>query len=379
MKYLVYILSVGSLIGSYYKIAPGISYEDIACVLLFIISLFNFIEHKWKVDRFCKLTALYIPFMILPALINGDLTNTVFINYFRNYTWGVVVYFALSNTLDSERDIKKLLLIGVAFFVVFALNFRMLMQSSFSENINTIDFEYGRNNVAFTALLFSLLFEFLYYSKLVKSYILLGIVLMIVIIVFSASRFSMMMLVISYLLFRILSHKKITWSEILTIVVLVIVGPLIYDYILSFVDSSFYENSQNFLNKKMNGALDDFWYTRIIGINVNPIKNAFSTDGALFLLMGKPLAVQHSFFSHSLITTGLAGWLIYLISNYKLLKWSYHYKGVYIFLFITILVMLTNDFITNARFIIGVNSVFYSSLCAIVYRYIVVNEHLNIS
>ncbi len=88
--------------------------------------------------------------MIAAALINGDLTNTIFINYFRNYLWGVVIYFSLSNNIKSIQDIKKLIVIGSAFLVVFLLNYRTMMQETYSENLATLDFGYGRNNVAFT-------------------------------------------------------------------------------------------------------------------------------------------------------------------------------------------------------------------------------------
>lgn len=239
MKFLVYALSVGALIGSYYSIAAGITYADIACALLLIISSYKFITHQWLTDRFFTLTAIYVPFMIAAALINGDLTNTIFINYFRNYLWGVVIYFSLSNNIKSIQDIKKLIVIGSAFLVVFLLNYRTMMQETYSENLATLDFGYGRNNVAFTALLFSILFEFLYYTKLLKSYVLLGIIIMAVIIVFCSSRYAMMMLVISFLLFRFLSHQKVYGSEIFAISLLIIIGPILYKYILTFVDSSF--------------------------------------------------------------------------------------------------------------------------------------------
>ena len=52
MKFLVYALSVGALIGSYYSIAAGITYADIACALLLIISSYKFITHQWLTDRF---------------------------------------------------------------------------------------------------------------------------------------------------------------------------------------------------------------------------------------------------------------------------------------------------------------------------------------
>lgn len=379
MKYVIYILVICSMIGSYFNVNTGITYEDVACVILLVLSIFKCANNKWTIDRFCKLSALYIPFMIFSALLNGELTNTVFINYFRNYTWGILVYFALANNIKSLQDINKILLLGIAFLIVFMLNFRIMMQSSFSENLATLDFEYGRNNVAFTALLFSILFEFLYYSKLVKSYVLLGVVVMTVIIVFCTSRYSMMMLVISYVVFRIFSKMKLSASEMLAVASFIFLGPLLYEYIISFMDSSFYESSQSYLNEKLNDADGDFWNSRIMDINVKPIQKMLNDDNVLSFFVGNTVSIQHSFFSHTLITTGVLGFLCYLITNTKLLVWTFKYKGVHFFLFIMVMVMACNDFITNARFIIGLNSVFYGSLCAIMYRYIALNENANLS
>lgn len=379
MKYLIYTLSIGSLVGTNYGIITGVTWADITCFVLFVISFFKYVSNRWKIDRFCKLSALYIPFMLGVAVINGTLMNTIFINYFRNYIWGIVVYFALSNSVKSIQDIKKVILMGSAFLFIFILNYRAMMQDTYFENLSSLDFGYGRNNVAFTALLFAIIFEFMYYAKLVKSYILVGIVIMASIIVFCTSRYAMMMFVITFLIFRFLSHKIITISEVITIVSLCIFGPIIYEFVISFADSSFYAYSQNYLNEKINGSGDDFWNSRILSINVKPIKRILEYEGTLFLFFGKPLAIQHSFFSHTLITTGIAGCLCYLITNIKLLLWSFQFKGVYLFLFIVIFVMFTNDFITNARFIIGVNSIFYGVICAIIYRYIVINENTHIS
>ena len=207
----------------------------------------------------------------------------------------------------------------------------------------------------------------------------LGIIIMAVIIVFCSSRYAMMMLVISFLLFRFLSHQKVYGSEIFAISLLIIIGPILYKYILTFVDSSFYEYSQSYLSEKINGAGNDFWDSRIMSINVKPIQHMLEFEGSTFLFIGKPSAIQHSFLSHSLITTGIAGCLCYLITNIKLLNWAFQFKGKYLFLFIVTMAMFANDFITNARFIIGINSIFYCILCAIMYRYIIINENINIS
>ena len=370
MRYLVYILIVCSLIGTNFFVSTGITWGDIFCAILLLISILNLIQRRWIIDRFCKLSALYLPCMLIAAIINGEVTNTIFINYFRNYFWGVLAYLSLSNSINSIKDIRRCLVVSIAYLVYFLFNFRVLMQNSSYDTINTLDFGYGRNNVAFTSLLIAVFLEFLYYSKLARAYILLGVVLMAIIILFCASRYAMIMLVISFLIFRVSSKQRINLTEVTSFAVLAVIGFFIYNFVIGFIDTSFYEYSQTYLTEKLSDARADFWQTRVMAINVKPITEMLSSGNYLFLLFGSPIAVQHSFLSHTLITTGVVGCLCYLISHIRLLVWIYKFKGVFLFLFIIVMVMFVNDFITNARFYVGVNSILYGAICAIIFKYI---------
>ena len=379
MRYIVYILIVGALIGSYFNILPGLTWSDVTSIPLLVISVLKYIQKKWKVDAFCRLSALYLPFMLISATVNADITNTIFINYFRNYFYGILVYFALSNSIRSIKDVKRFMLFASVYLVVFLLNFRSMAINTQYYTLDTLDFGYGRNNVAFTALLMAIVFEFLYYSKIVKAYILVGVVLMAFIILFCASRYAMIMLLVSFVLFRVF-YKKISLYEILTLTGLALISIYIFRHLTSTIDSSFVEYSQNYLKDKVNGAGQDFFSTRIMSINVIPISETFSTGNILVnLIFGKPLAIQHSFFSHTLITTGILGFMCYIITHLKQLVLAYKYKGIYFFLFIVVLVMFINDFITDATFIVGVNSMLYGAICAVLYNFIKINENANIS
>lgn len=378
MKYIIYLLSIGALVGFDYSITQGVSWADIAWGTLFVISLFNLLRRTWKFDYFAKCSALFIPFMLISALLNGEIGNTIFVNFFRNYTAGVVVYFALSNTIQSRKDIKTFLICGLVFLLSFILNYRRMMLDTYYENLATLDFGYGRNNVAFTALLFAILFEFLYYSKLAKGYILLGDVVMAVIIVLCASRYAMIMLIASYIIYRIMSGVKFSGKDVLVVGAFFLLLPFAFNAISGLGDSTFFENSSNYLNEKISNAGDDFYHTRIYLINVEPILKYISNKGVISLVIGDGCSIQHSFFSHALITTGVIGLYVFLRCLVNLLKWSFHFKGEGFSLFVIILTMYLNDFITNARFIIGVNSVFYCALCAIVYKYIQLSNNENI-
>lgn len=379
MKYIIYIITICSLIGTQFPIRSGVTYADVCCAILLIISAIKFIKRSWKIDQFCKLTIAYIPIMFLVAIVNSDITNTIFINYFRNYLWGVVVYFALSNSIHTIKDIKVILSYSILFLLMFLLNYKGMIQESYYESIATLDFGYGRNNVAFTALLIAIVFEFLYYSKLAGSYILIGILLMSIIIVFCASRFAMIMLVVSFIIARLFLHKRLSIYDFFSLSLLLAIGLYFYNYASNLVDPVFYQNSIDLLTEKLVGTTDDLIDTRIYLINIVPLSNTVSTDGFGFLLFGKPEAIQHSSFAHTLITTGILGFSVFIITNIKILFLTFRYKGVNIFLFIVVLVMFINDFITNARFIVCMNSILYGVICAILYRYILVNENIHFS
>ena len=377
MKYLIYILSIGALVGCDYHIATGITWSDIFCLILLLISIIKYLRNEWVLDTFAKYSSIYIPIMFVVALANAEISNTVFINFFRNYTMGVIVYVPLSNIICTKKDLRVFLMFLSVFLVQFMINYRRMMQDTFSENLATLDFGYGRNNVAFTALLFAILFEFLYYAKIVKSYILLGIVVMVVIITLCASRYAMMMLAISFFLYRIMSGKKFSSGEVLSIGILVVTTPFILTFIEGLVDSSFLESSRDYLNEKMANADSDFYGTRIIDINVKPIDSFINEKGILSLIIGDGISIQHSFFSHTLLTTGIIGLYVFVRYMVLLIKWAYQFKREGFFLFIVILTMYLNDFITNARFIINVNSIFYCTLCAIIIKYIQLYENNN--
>lgn len=380
MKLVVYALAVGGLVGTNFNIITGVTWGDIAASILLIIAIVCHLLGKWRLDMFSKLSAIYLPFMLVSAIINAELLNTIFINYFRNYLWGILFYDVLSNTIHSIKDIKRILVMFAAYLLFFLLNFKSMMDNTYYDTIATLDFGYGRNNVAFTALLLSIFFLFLYYSKLLKFYILVGIVLMSIIITFCASRYAMIMLVLSFILFYLCSRKGTNLKEILLFLLIAVVGGVVYHFVIGFIDESFYEFSQSYLNDKINGAGNDFWTTRILEINVKPVTNVLQSNNPLLVLMfGAPEAIQHSFLSHTLITTGLIGCLCFVVTHIKILFWSYQFKGVYFFLFLIVMVMFVNDFITNSRFIVTVNSMLYGMICAILYNYMKIYENFNIS
>lgn len=366
------------LIGTYYPIAPGITLADYICVPLFIVSCYKILLKRWGFDIFFKLTSIYIICMLLSALFNGNLFNTTFINFFRNYTYGSIIYLVTVNCLKSYKDIKVLLFFFLAYVLVFLFNYQTMMQDSFSQDLAHIDFGYGRNNVAFTAMLLAIFCEFLFYSKLLKSYIVLLIPLMLLIMVSCASRFAFIMFVTSFIVYRIFAKTGFSKRELFTIVLLMLVTPFVSSLLMNYIDSSFLSSSSEYLTEKVNNADDDFIHLRIFAINLIPIEKFYNENGLGHLLLGDGVSIQHSWFSHTFITTGIVGLICYIKTNIELILWSFKYKGVGLFLFIFITAMISNDFITNARFIVNVNSMLYALLCAIIYKYIELNEN-NIS
>ena len=116
------------------------------------------------------------------------------------------------------------------------------------------------------------------------------------------------------------------------------------------------DSAISFFNNKSSNYGEDLISTRFYLINIDPIINNFEKFNILQILIGDGVSIQHSFLSHTLIVTGLLGFMIFIKKYYLIIKDSFRLikKGVSNniskFLILTILIVLINDFITNVSF-----------------------------
>lgn len=379
MNFFYLLLVLACLIGNSFSLDKGITISDPICVFFAVIAFYKVFTKSWHMDSFFKLTVGYVPFMLFSALANGTILNTVFLNFFRNYIFIPVIYLIVINSINSSKDLKLFCFLIFIYVVFFLSNFSTAMQDTYYQDLNQIDFEFGRNNVAFVSLLLSIFCAFLYYSKLFGKYVLLLIPFLVLVMVSCASRFAIIMLVLGYLIFRLFSKTKISVSEVCILFFLVLLTPYFMRVMNSFVDETFFAMSQEYLEEKLNNATDDLYQTRILSINYKPIILFMSLVDVSQILCGDGVSIQHSFVSHTIITTGVFGFLYYIFSFFYLSKKAFCHKQAGMFLFVLFITMNINDFVTNARFIVGVNSLLFAAIAATIYKYILLNEDSYIS
>ena len=113
------------------------------------------------------------------------------------------------------------------------------------------------------------------------------------------------------------------------------------------------EAAMQFFNKKANNFENDLVETRFYLINIQPILEYFNSFNPIQIILGNGVSVQHSFLSHSLIVSGMLGFLVYLkrfIIAGKIALNSLKEEIAIVdskFLLLITIVILSNDFITN--------------------------------
>ncbi len=372
-KYIIYSLISASLIGVYYSIDKGISYADIFCPILSLFALYGFFSNRWKTNLFCRINIGYAVIMAIASVVNITFTNTVFINYFRIYIYGIIIYYCTYNSIRSRKDLKWFLFFISFYFVYFLININSIVQSSFivgEGDYTSLSQQiiYGRNPLGFTAILFSLLVLFLYTTKILKFYIcsiILGMSAFVI--VLSASRFSVITFVLVLLYFLFVTYRHIGFGGFIKSIVIMLAFPLLASYLSSYVSSDILSSGIDLLTGKMEVIDSDVENVRIFAINVDPINNWMKSAKYLNYLIGDGLYIGHSVFAHTLLSTGLVGLAYYMYTNIKFSIVSYNKGTVYgKFLFLVVTVMLMNDLITNSRFIILLNNMLFMTIVAVI-------------
>jgi len=365
-----YILLLSSLIGTSFSIAAGITFGDVFCLLLMLQAVPKLLKKKWRMDFFFKVSFTYVIMMLLSATLNGTLTNTIFINFIRIAFDGCLVYLCLRNTLKTEEDVKLFIKIMLIFPLFFAVKLKQILESTFNPDvlsIHEVEFDNGRNGFGFTALLYLLFVLLAYYKNflnrlpsLIICTFLLGCIY------FSVSRAAILLALITIVMYVItVELKRISTHQVVIYLALLLFIPIILHMLSSYISLGVLESGQELLESKMEDTGSDFIDIRIYFINIIPIKESFRQFSLLQTLFGDGLTVRHSFIAHSLIVTGLIGFIVFC---YSILVPMFHYwrKGFLGKSFVYVMaLMLYNDFLTNARYIIHENTMLYMIICAI--------------
>ena len=301
--------------------------------------------------------------MLLSGSYNLTFSNTIFLNYFRIYLEGLIVYYCLYNTIKQERDLRSFLLFFLCYLLFFVANTKTFALSSFDVN-NYHDFTgellYGRNAWGFTGLLLGFFAVFLMISKQISRVVCAAVLsFSLFVIVLSISRFAAISFFFIVLAYLFLYRKRIGFKNIIILLVGISLVVLLLSYLMTFVSQDMLDMELEYLAEKIEGVSSDLKETRMVDINKIPITQWFNDASLINLIIGDGLYIGHSIIAHTLISTGIIGFLYYLLYSLRLIIINIR-KDIYSkSLAILIVVMFANDFIANSRFIILVNACLY--------------------
>lgn len=365
---IISLLIICCFIGFFFPIAAGVTLSDIASIILLVICLSKVARGKWVVDAFGKYSLVYASIMLLSALINLTLSETQFLNYFRLFLFGTIIYISTYNIVLEKFSVNLLVRMFSLFSIYFIFYSKKHVFTAWNvgfTNLDIFDNSMNLNTWGFTNLMFVILL-YLYYKKNLMSQYILFVLISIhsVFVYLSYSRSSYLL----YILFwGVIITRQIRRGNIKSFIKYVIIGGILVSlcafYILpQYLSSDLLEIGTEFITKKMNSANSDLEEVRWVALNEMPINNFLINASFIDHLLGDGVSIQHSWFSHVLISTGIVGFAYFII--YHLLILRICYKQKCLILAVVVVVMLANDFATNIRFIFSPPSYLYMFICA---------------
>jgi len=364
------ILVFSALLGTQFNIDAGISWADVFCAVLGIEALYKFYTKSWRLDIVSKYTLGYTIILFISSLVNQTIAQTQFLNYFRIFISGLIIYIVVNNTLKQNKSFKAFSIAAIIYSLIFIFMSRSNLQNSMitAENFASLDFSYGRNNWGFSNLLIIIFLTFIItkvrISKPLKILAFLLFPFLIFNVYFSASRFSLLSLIFFAIFVRVWINKPLSFKEFALIIGIILVFPIVSSYILEGFGSNFIEQSRLIFENKIDRTVDETMTGRLMALNLLPIVDVFSKKGFEYFILGDGISVTHGILSHTYIATGIMGLLYFVYYNCLLSIHFFKIRGVGYFVTFLILIMLANDIMTNARFIIGINNMLFMMIMA---------------
>lgn len=377
--YLNCILILGALLGTYYKIIAGVSLSDLFCAGAFfslVVQKMNRMAHDKDIIR--KWTLFYLIWMGIGAATNMTFGNTQFLNYFRIFAEGLIIYCLARKTLTTRARFTRFVYMFLIYLILFVVTSKSMIEESMmiDNRFTSVDYGYGRNNFAFTNLLAIMILAFLLYKVKIKFRLLCLVFFPIFIfnIYLSASRFSIISFFLFIVFFRIWIHRRITFKEGLLYAVVLVLFPYIAAHLMESVDANVLAGSQQIFEGKIGTTQEDGMSTRLMALNFSLIAAWVEMQPFYQIIVGDGLSICHGIFAQTFLATGIIGFVIYVGSNFHMVNYLRKKSGAYSYAAFIIVVMFMNDIVTNARFIIHVNNILFMLIIAILVSYAEITE-----
>lgn len=379
MSYLIFILYFCALVGTRFDVAAGITMADFFCGGLAIICAFKLPVILSKKDLIAKYTFVYSALLLFSAIINGNIANTVVLNFCRIFIEGLIVYASLIIAIKKEKNIKILSILILLFSVLYLftsrehLNVSMMQENNFA----LVDFEQGRNAFGVTNFLLSLIIVFIYFTKpfSLSKYCLLFMPFLIFNIIFSASRFSTLSMAIFAAFVLYWQRKSISFRNLFFILFGCAAVYYIVPMLTQSVDSTFMDTSTELLTNKLEKNEDGGFMYRLMDLNILWIADWLDEAPFYMWIFGDGASITHGILSFTFCCTGLVGCIYFCYSSIKMARKSYK-SGIYgQYLCFVIGIFFLNDIVTNSRFIISQNTLIYMGILAYVSSYIKIHSN----
>lgn len=364
MRYIATVLILGSLIGTNYLLFPGIYVSDFFCLIAFIFVLLG--KQRLDKDYFYKSTITYSCIMLASALLNFTIVQSIFINYFRNFTEGLIIYLLILKYFRDSKSFSFLTYVFIGYAIYFLIASRQMLNASLvdAEGFGLLDFGTGRNNWSFTNLLTLILLTFIILEIKPRfgKYIFLLFPFLLFNIYFSTSRFSEITLLIFFFFVRYWMGKKIKATEFLLYGIILIIGSYAMDFVSGMFDAGMLEQSRSLADDKSSSTFDDLINARLWELNLEPIVRRLNSMDILGIIIGDGISICHGVFAHTFLSTGIIGFIFFCRYNIRAMKLNWNDNKVAKFSAFVIFAMLLNDFVTNARFIVVLNTIYYMAI-----------------
>lgn len=356
MKYYLILLTIFLTLFSVSDLGVSLTYGDYTAILILILFFNDLIRGEYFLNKFSNYWLYYIIILFISSVINFTWLEGRFLNIFKTNLFSLVFFVIVYNLIIKNKLSAKSYLLGLTVLcITFLVKTWPEMQSAWAEteftNVNIFESSLNLNTWGFSLILFLLVTLYGWSMKIVPKVSLISSIVLIVFIFFSYSRtaYSLTLLTVIWSVFYV--NKSNIKNLIFPIIALSLI--FVFRNQLNVFGFQISDAALNFFDKKAGGFGNDLINTRFYMINIEPILENFNSFNPLQMLIGDGVSVQHSFISHSLVMTGLIGFIYYTLRFWYAIKLSFRLilsnKKIIDskYLLLAIIVVLINDFITN--------------------------------
>ena len=333
-----------------------ITYSDTTLILIFPLFIYDFFRNRLIFNEFGNNLFYYYMFLLTAGLINLTYFDGPFLNIFKTGFVSWVIYIWVYSLVYRGRINFKILIFFVFILSVIFLN---KTWNEIQESWTSVDRGFtafvafksslNLNSWGFILLLFSVFFIYAWSFGFYKKWIAAFLFFLVGFVLFSFSRASWGLLVLT-LIWVFFYVKKFSPFALIGFVIMGILGYFVNTQ-FGFFKFSVSDAGINFFEQKSSVAGDDLLYIRFYLINIKPILEKYQEFHFYQFIFGDGISVQHSWVSNSLVVTGFVGFFLYVrlyvLSIKGILKNIKQKIITSKFVLLLLIIILVNDFLTN--------------------------------